>query len=142
MVKFDLVNNRLIPNAMEPRSAVGEFDRTTGDYTLTTTSQNPHVIRLLMGAFVLHIPENKLRVVAPDQRGYSPGARPTDVAAYATEALAADVRCFNVESTRELDVLSSVAVAASPRFTSAANSNNTAIASGVLKSSSIASRNR
>jgi YidC/Oxa1 family membrane protein insertase len=50
---------------MEPRSAVGEFDRTTGDYTLTTTSQNPHVIRLLMGAHVLHLPESKLRVFAP-----------------------------------------------------------------------------
>ena len=41
----------------------------SGDYTLFTTSQNPHVIRLLMGAFVLHIPENKLRVVAPDVGG-------------------------------------------------------------------------
>ncbi len=69
VVKFDLVNNRLIPNAMEPRSAVGEFDRTTGDYTLTTTSQNPHVIRLLMGAHVLHLPESKLRVIAPDVGG-------------------------------------------------------------------------
>jgi len=69
VVKFDLVNNRLIPNAMEPRSALGEFDRTTGDYTLTTTSQNPHVIRLLMGAHVLHLPESKLRVIAPDVGG-------------------------------------------------------------------------
>ena len=66
VVKLDLTNNRLIPNAMEPRAAVGEFDTNSGDYTLYTTSQNPHVIRLLMGAFVLHIPENKLRVVAPD----------------------------------------------------------------------------
>ena len=41
----------------------------SGDFTLYTTSQNPHVIRLLMGAFVLHIPENKLRVVAPDVGG-------------------------------------------------------------------------
>jgi len=69
VVTLDLVNNRLIPNAMEPRAALGEFDRTTGDYTLTTTSQNPHVIRLLMGANVLHIPESKLRVVAPDVGG-------------------------------------------------------------------------
>ena len=50
-----------------PRSATSI--RTSGDYTLYTTSQNPHVIRLLMGAFVLHIPENKLRVVAPDVGG-------------------------------------------------------------------------
>jgi carbon-monoxide dehydrogenase large subunit len=69
IVKLDLVNNRLVPNAMEPRAAIGEFDRATGDYTLYTTSQNPHVIRLLMGAFVLHIPEAKLRVVAPDVGG-------------------------------------------------------------------------
>jgi carbon-monoxide dehydrogenase large subunit len=69
VTKIDLVNNRLIPNAMEPRAAIGEFDRATGEYTLYTTSQNPHVIRLLMGAFVLQIPESKLRVVAPDVGG-------------------------------------------------------------------------
>src|SRR5271165_2945791 len=69
VVKLELTNNRLIPNAMEPRAAVGEFDGYSGNYTLYTTSQNPHVIRLLMGAFVLHIPENKLRVVAPDVGG-------------------------------------------------------------------------
>ncbi len=69
VVRLELVNNRLIPNAMEPRAAIGEFDPASGDYTLYTTSQNPHVIRLLMGAFVLHIPENRLRVVAPDVGG-------------------------------------------------------------------------
>ena len=69
IVSLDLVNNRLIPNAMEPRAALGEFDRTTGDYTLHTTSQNPHVIRLLMAANVLHLPESKVRVVAPDVGG-------------------------------------------------------------------------
>ena len=69
VVKLDLVNNRLVPNAMETRSAIGEFDRSTGEYTLHTTSQNPHLIRLLMGAFVLSIPESKLRVVAPDVGG-------------------------------------------------------------------------
>ncbi|PKP67754.1 MAG: carbon monoxide dehydrogenase, partial [Alphaproteobacteria bacterium HGW-Alphaproteobacteria-5] len=66
---LELVNNRLIPNAMEPRVAIGDYARGTGDYTLYTTSQNPHVIRLLMGAFVLGIPEHKLRVVAPDVGG-------------------------------------------------------------------------
>jgi aerobic carbon-monoxide dehydrogenase large subunit len=69
IVRLDLPNNRLVPNAMEPRAAIGEFDRATGEHTLYTTSQNPHVIRLLMGAFVLHIPEAKLRVVAPDVGG-------------------------------------------------------------------------
>src|SRR5271165_739070 len=69
IVKLDLTNNRLVPNAMEPRAAIGEFNRATGEHTLYTTSQNPHVIRLLMGAFVLHIPENRLRVFAPDVGG-------------------------------------------------------------------------
>ena len=69
VVKLDLVNNRLIPNAMEPRAAVGDYNTSSGEYTLYTTSQNPHVIRLLMGAFVLHIPEHQLRVVAPDVGG-------------------------------------------------------------------------
>ncbi len=68
-VALDLTNNRLVPNAMEPRAAIGMFDPSSGEFTLYTTSQNPHVIRLLMGAFVLHIPENKLRVVAPDVGG-------------------------------------------------------------------------
>ena len=66
---LELVNNRLVANPMEPRVAVGDFNRATGDSTLYTTSQNPHVIRLLMGAFVLGIPEHKLRVVAPDVGG-------------------------------------------------------------------------
>jgi len=69
VTSIDIVNNRLIPNAMEPRSVIGDFDPATGDYTLYTTTQNPHVIRLLMGAFVLQIPEHKLRVVAPDVGG-------------------------------------------------------------------------
>jgi carbon-monoxide dehydrogenase large subunit len=69
VTKIDIVNQRLAPNAMEPRAAIGDYDRATGEYTLYTTSQNPHVIRLLMGAFVLQIPEHKLRVVAPDVGG-------------------------------------------------------------------------
>ena len=69
IVAFETTNNRLVPNAMEPRAAIGDFDAQSGDYTLYTTSQNPHVIRLLMGAFVLNIPESKLRVVAPDVGG-------------------------------------------------------------------------
>ncbi|WP_339636358.1 xanthine dehydrogenase family protein molybdopterin-binding subunit [uncultured Sulfitobacter sp.] len=66
---LELVNNRLVANPMEPRVAIGDYDRSAGDHTLYTTSQNPHVIRLLMGAFVLGIPEHKLRVVAPDVGG-------------------------------------------------------------------------
>ncbi|MDQ2089716.1 xanthine dehydrogenase family protein molybdopterin-binding subunit [Marimonas arenosa] len=66
---LELRNQRLVANPMEPRVAIGDFNRATGESTLYTTSQNPHVIRLLMGAFVLGIPEHKLRVVAPDVGG-------------------------------------------------------------------------
>jgi carbon-monoxide dehydrogenase large subunit len=69
VVSLSLTNQRLVANAMEPRAAIGSFDQATEDYTLITTSQNPHVIRLLMGAFVLGIPEHKLRVYAPDVGG-------------------------------------------------------------------------
>ena len=69
VTKLDLINNRLVPNAMEPRAAVGIYDVGADEHTLITTSQNPHVIRLLMGAFVLGIPEHKLRVLAPDVGG-------------------------------------------------------------------------
>ncbi|NSX56238.1 xanthine dehydrogenase family protein molybdopterin-binding subunit [Parasulfitobacter algicola] len=66
---LELTNNRLVANPMEPRVAVGDYSLATDEHTLYTTSQNPHVIRLLMGAFVLGIPEHKLRVVAPDVGG-------------------------------------------------------------------------
>src|SRR5262249_19532567 len=69
ITKIDLINNRLVPNAIEPRAAIGHYDLAKDEYTLYTTSQNPHVIRLLMGAFVLSIPEHKLRVYAPDVGG-------------------------------------------------------------------------
>ncbi|HAW47827.1 MAG TPA: carbon monoxide dehydrogenase [Roseovarius sp.] len=69
VTSLELVNNRLIANPMEPRVAVGDYSRASDESTLYTTSQNPHVIRLLMGAFVLGIPEHKLRVVAPDVGG-------------------------------------------------------------------------
>lgn len=64
-----LINNRLVPNALEPRSSIGEYDAGTGDYKLTTASQNPHLLRLLISAFVLGIPENKLTIHAPDVGG-------------------------------------------------------------------------
>jgi len=66
---IDMINTRMVTNAMEPRAAIGEYDRGSDRYTLYTTSQNPHVTRLLMGAFVLNIPEHKLRVVSPDVGG-------------------------------------------------------------------------
>ncbi len=66
---LELRNQRLVANPMEPRVAIGVYDRAGDEHTLYTTSQNPHVIRLLMGAFVLGIPEHKLRVVSPDVGG-------------------------------------------------------------------------
>jgi aerobic carbon-monoxide dehydrogenase large subunit len=69
VVKLDLINNRLVANPVEPRSCIGEYDAATGEFTLTTASQNPHVIRLLVGAFVMGIPEHKFRVVSPDVGG-------------------------------------------------------------------------
>ncbi len=68
-VSLKLTNNRLIPNAMEPRAAIGEYDDGTGGYTLYVTSQNPHVARLVISAFIGLAPEHKLRVVAPDVGG-------------------------------------------------------------------------
>ncbi len=69
VVTIDVVNNRLIANAMEPRAAIGDYNAGKDEYTLFTTSQNPHVIRMLMGAFVLGVPEHKLRVISPDVGG-------------------------------------------------------------------------
>jgi carbon-monoxide dehydrogenase large subunit len=69
VVSLDIANNRLIPNAMEPRAAIGEYDKGSGIYTLYTTSQNPHVARLVLSAFIGVAPENKLRVIAPDVGG-------------------------------------------------------------------------
>jgi carbon-monoxide dehydrogenase large subunit len=68
-VKKRIVNQRLVANAMEPRACVARFDEATDELTLWVTSQNPHVHRLLMCAFVLGIPEHKVRVIAPDVGG-------------------------------------------------------------------------
>jgi carbon-monoxide dehydrogenase large subunit len=66
---LEFVNNRLIPNAIEPRAANAVYSRADESYTLYVSSQNPHVERLLMTAFVLGLPEHKVRVVAPDVGG-------------------------------------------------------------------------
>ena len=66
---LDLVNNRLIPNAMETRAAIGAYARASDEYTLYVSNQNPHVERLLLTAFVMGLPEHKVRVIAPDVGG-------------------------------------------------------------------------
>ncbi len=67
--KLTYRNNRLIPNAIEPRAANASYDFNADSYTLYVANQNPHVERLLMCAFVLGIPEHKMRVIAPDVGG-------------------------------------------------------------------------
>jgi carbon-monoxide dehydrogenase large subunit len=69
VTKLDLINNRLAPNPMEPRAAIATYSRAGDDYTLYVSNQNPHVERLLMTAFVMGLPEHKVRVIAPDVGG-------------------------------------------------------------------------
>ena len=69
VVSQRLVNQRLIPTPMEPRGAAAQFDAGTGKYTVWMTSQAPHVMRLLMTAFVFGIPETKMRCISPQIGG-------------------------------------------------------------------------
>ena len=69
VTKIDLINNRVVPAAIEPRAAVGEYNSGSESFTLYTTSQNPHAARLVLAAFCGIAPENKLRVIAPDVGG-------------------------------------------------------------------------
>ena len=69
VTRYSLTNNRLIPNALEPRAAIADFNRGTEELTLYTTSQNPHLARLILTAFVQIAPEHKLRIIAPDVGG-------------------------------------------------------------------------
>jgi aerobic carbon-monoxide dehydrogenase large subunit len=69
VTRLDIVNNRLVPNAIEPRAAIGEYDEGVDGFTLWNTTQNPHVARLVIAAFVGMAPEHKLRVIAPDVGG-------------------------------------------------------------------------
>jgi len=69
VTRLDIVNNRLVPNAIEPRAAIGEYDLGSESFTLWNTTQNPHVARLVIAAFVGMAPEHKLRVIAPDVGG-------------------------------------------------------------------------
>jgi len=69
VTKLDIINNRLVPNAIEPRAALADYDAGNDALTLWNTSQNPHVARLVIAAFVGMAPEHKLRVIAPDVGG-------------------------------------------------------------------------
>ena len=69
VVRQRLVNQRLIPNPMEVRGAAADYDPGTGSYTVWMSSQCPHVMRLLMTAFVFGIPETKMRCISPNVGG-------------------------------------------------------------------------
>lgn len=62
-------NHRVAPNAIEPRSYIADYDVNGDKWTLYTSTQNPHLIRLLLCAFALGIPEHKVRVVSYDVGG-------------------------------------------------------------------------
>jgi carbon-monoxide dehydrogenase large subunit len=68
VVELRLENNRLSPVAMEPRAAIGDYNAAEETYTLYTTSQNPHGVRMEM-SHIFHVPENRIRVIAPDVGG-------------------------------------------------------------------------
>jgi aerobic carbon-monoxide dehydrogenase large subunit len=69
VIKQRLINQRLIPNAMEPRGAIAQYTPSTEEWTFWLTSQAPHVHRLVFAAFVLGVPEHKIRVIAPQVGG-------------------------------------------------------------------------
>jgi len=69
VTELEITNNRLAPNPMEPRAALAQYDEAEDHLTLHTTSQNPHVARLVLSAFYQVAPEHKLRVIAPDVGG-------------------------------------------------------------------------
>lgn len=85
-VKVDLriVQQRLLPTAMEPRAAVASYNPGTEQLTLWVTSQNPHIHRFLL-SLMLKLPEHRIRVIAPEVGG----GFGSKIATYADEALAA-----------------------------------------------------
>ena len=68
VVRERIVQQRLIPNAMEPRSALAQWVNATGELTLWSTSQNPHIVRFLL-SLVTGLAEHKIRVIAPEVGG-------------------------------------------------------------------------
>ena len=69
ITRLQLVNNRVVVNAMEPRAALAEYDPDAGRYTLHTGTQGPHRLRTWMAEQVLKIPPEKLRILTPDVGG-------------------------------------------------------------------------
>jgi aerobic carbon-monoxide dehydrogenase large subunit len=69
VTKLDFVVSRVAAAPMEPRGAVGEWDRRTGRYTLHTGIQAPHGLRTLLADQVLKVPHSHLRVVTGEVGG-------------------------------------------------------------------------
>jgi aerobic carbon-monoxide dehydrogenase large subunit len=69
VVEQRLVNQRLLPTPIDVRGAIGQYEPGSGEYTVWMTSQCPHIMRLLMTAFVFGIPETKLRCISPQVGG-------------------------------------------------------------------------
>jgi len=65
VVEQRLVNQRLLPTPIEVRGAAAQYEPASREYTVWMTSQCPHVMRLLMTAFVFGIPETKMRCISP-----------------------------------------------------------------------------
>ena len=68
VVSDRIIQQRLIPNAMEPRAALASYTRATGELTVWNTTQNPHIVRFLT-SLVLGLSEDKIRVIAPEVGG-------------------------------------------------------------------------
>ena len=68
VVSERIMQQRLIPNAMEPRAALAKWSGASGELTLWNTTQNPHILRFLCSV-VTGVPEDKLRVIAPEVGG-------------------------------------------------------------------------
>jgi aerobic carbon-monoxide dehydrogenase large subunit len=83
VVSQRVVNQRLIPNPMEVRGDIGWYNPGTDEYTIWMSSQTPHIQRLLLAAFVMGVPEQKIRCISPDVGG----AFGTKIFCYADMAL-------------------------------------------------------
>jgi aerobic carbon-monoxide dehydrogenase large subunit len=68
VIRDRIIQQRLIPTAMETRGAVARYSPATGELTLWNTTQNPHIVRFIMSV-VTGIPEDRLRVIAPEVGG-------------------------------------------------------------------------
>ncbi len=68
VVRDRIIQQRLIPTAMEPRGAVVHYVPATGEMTIWNTTQNPHIVRFIM-SLVTGVTEDRLRVIAPEVGG-------------------------------------------------------------------------